>query len=156
MITMHVHGYDLLHSAVVRLLKRPVKPVCSSQLTTELSAVLSPPNDLPPELWPFFLSPPSPLPITRDHLPSSDASIHHPRNFHSKLKCHLFENSYPHVIIHPPNLNDIHLNSYSVFSDFLEIGPVLTMDYPLNNPLHSLQRSWICWCPYEFDFWVAL
>src|SRR6218665_3009628 len=82
----------------------------------------------------FFLSPSSPLPITRYHLPSSDASIHHPRNFHSKLKCHLFENSYPHVIIHPPNLNDIHLNSYSVFSDFLEIGPVLTMDYPLNNP----------------------
>ena len=32
-----------------------------------------------------------------------------------------------HLIIHPPNLNDIHLNSFSVSSDPLEIGPELTL-----------------------------
>jgi len=48
------------------------------------------------------------------------------RAFHSKLKCQLFKNSYPDysLIIHPSNLNVTHLNSYSVPSDPLEIGPV--------------------------------
>src|SRR6218665_2533481 len=46
-----------------------------------------------------------------------------------------------HLISHPPNLNDTHLNSYSVLSDPLEIGPELNMDYPLDNPFNSSQRS---------------
>ena len=34
-----------------------------------------------------------------------------------------------------------HLNSYSVPSDPLEIRPQLTMDYLLDNPFDSSQRS---------------
>ena len=47
-----------------------------------------------------------------------------------------------YLVTHPPNLNDILLNSYSVPSDPWEIGPELTMDYPLDNPL-------ICRCARE-------
>ena len=32
------------------------------------------------------------------------------------------------LFTHPPNLNDTHLNSYSVPSHLLEIGPELTTD----------------------------
>src|SRR6218665_2669576 len=55
------------------------------------------------------------LPITRHHLHPAPLSVT-PRAFHSKLKCHLFKHSYTltHLIIHPSNLNDTHLNSYSV------------------------------------------
>jgi len=60
------------------------------------------------------------------------------------------------LIIHPPNLNDIHLNTYSALSGPLEIGPELTMDYPLDNPFDSSQRSWIRWCPGALGFCVAL
>jgi len=42
-----------------------------------------------------------------------------------------------HLIIHPPNLNDTYPNS----SNPLEIGPELTMDYPLDNLFGSSQRS---------------
>jgi len=54
-----------------------------------------------------------------------------------------------HLSIHHPNLNDDHLNRYmySVSSDLLEIGPELTMDYLLDNPFDSWQRSSISWCP---------
>jgi len=44
-----------------------------------------------------------------------------------------------HLIINPPNLNETLLNSYSVLSDPLEIGPKLTMDYLLETPL--IRRS---------------
>ena len=30
------------------------------------------------------------------------------------------------------------------------------MDYPLDNPFDSSQRSWISWCPGAFGFWEAL
>jgi len=40
----------------------------------------------------------------------------------------------------PPNQNYILINSYSVSSDLLKIGPELTMDYPLGNPCDSSQR----------------
>ena len=44
------------------------------------------------------------------------------------------------MIIRPLKLNDTHLNSYSVQSDPLEIGPAeLTMDNPLDNPFDSSQ-----------------
>ena len=46
-----------------------------------------------------------------------------------------------HLIIHPPNLYDTYHNSYSVSSDPLEIGSELSMDYPLDNPFDSSQRS---------------
>jgi len=62
-----------------------------------------------------------------------------------KLKCHLFENSYPDSSDHPPSESKLH-HSYSVSSDPLAIGTYLTMDYPLNNPFDSSPRSWISWC----------
>src|SRR6218665_1603110 len=66
---------------------------------------------------------------------SSGSSIHHPRAFHSKLKCYLFKNSsLTHLIIHPSNLNDTHPISYSVSSDLQEDGPELTMD-PFGKPI---------------------
>jgi len=37
-----------------------------------------------------------------------------------------------------------------------EIGPELTLDYTLDNPFDSSQRSWISWCSDELGFWVAL
>src|SRR6218665_495222 len=46
-----------------------------------------------------------------------------------------------HLIIPPPNLYDTYHNSYSVASDPLEIGSELSMDYPLDNPFDSSQRS---------------
>jgi len=58
--------------------------------------------------------------------------------------------------MHPSNINDTHLNSYSVFSDPLEIGHELTMDYPPDYPFNSLQCSWISWGPAALGFWVAL
>ena len=45
------------------------------------------------------------------------------------------------LIIHPPDLNDTQLNSYSVPFDPLEIGPELTMDNPFDNPFDSSQPS---------------
>ena len=38
----------------------------------------------------------------------------------------------------------------------LEIGPELSMVFPLDNPFDSLQCSWISWCPIALGFWVAL
>src|SRR6218665_1105581 len=49
-----------------------------------------------------------------------------------------------HLIIHPHNLalNDTHLNGKALLSsDHLEIGPELTMDYPLDNQFDLSQRS---------------
>src|SRR6218665_2593968 len=60
-------------------------------------------------------SPPPPsLPITRLHLHPPPLSVT-PRAFHSKLKSHLFNHSYPDPSDHsPPHLNNTHHNSYSV------------------------------------------
>src|SRR6218665_2266006 len=55
-------------------------------------------NDLPPQLRTISLPPPPSLPITR-HLPPLSVTI---RAFHSKLKCHLFEHSYPDPSDHSP------------------------------------------------------
>jgi len=57
------------------------------------------------------------------------------------------------LIIHPPNLNYNHLNSYSVPSDLLEIGPKLTMDYPMDNPfwfVTVLDNKLVPWCACEW------
>jgi len=54
---------------------------------------------------------------------SSGSSIRHQRAFHSKLKCHLFKNSYLDSSDHQAShLNDIHLNSYSVWCAWLLSG----------------------------------
>jgi len=66
---------------------------------------------------------------------------HHLEAYHSTLKCHP---TLTHLITHPPNLNVTHLNSYSIPSDPLEIGPKLTMDYPLDNPLWFV-AAWCAW-----------
>jgi len=61
--------------------------------------------------------------ITANHKTSSSSgsSIHHPRAFHSTLNVISSRIlTLIHLIIHPPNLNDTHLNSYSVFSDPLK------------------------------------
>ena len=52
-----------------------------------------------------------------------------------------------HPIIHRPTLalNDTNLNSYSVSSNFLDIGFELTMDHPLDNPFDLPQRAGISW-----------
>ena len=39
-----------------------------------------------------------------------------------------------HICFHTLALNDTRLNSYSVSSDPLVIGPEPSMDYPLDNP----------------------
>ena len=51
-----------------------------------------------------------------------------PGAFHSKTKMSFLQKFLSimiHLIIHASNLNDAHLNSYSVSSDFLGIGPEL-------------------------------
>src|SRR6218665_847039 len=73
-------------------------------------------NDLPPELRTISSPPPPSLPITRlrhhFHLPPLSVT---PRTFHSKLKSHLFNLSYPDPSDpSTPHLNNTHPNSYSV------------------------------------------
>ena len=81
---------------------------------------------------------PAPLSITpRAYHPKLNSHLHPaplsitPRAFHSKLNSHLFKNSHP---THPTlrlstvALNDTSINSYSVSSDPLEIGPELALD----------------------------
>src|SRR6218665_546191 len=74
-------------------------------------------NDLPPELRTISSPPPPSLLIARHHLHLPPLSVS-PRAFHSKLKSHLFNLSYPDtltlLIIPPPHLNNTHPNSYSV------------------------------------------
>jgi len=52
---------------------------------------------IPPELRTFSLPPPSSSQITKHHLHPAEPAPHSvtPRTFHSKLKFHLFKNSYP-------------------------------------------------------------
>src|SRR6218665_855493 len=59
-------------------------------------------NDLPPELRTIFSPPPPSLPITRHHLHLPPLSVT-PRTFHSKLKSHLFNLSYPDPSDHSPS-----------------------------------------------------
>src|SRR6218665_1642458 len=65
-------------------------------------------NDLPPELRTVSSPPPPSLPITRHHLHLPPLFVT-PRAFHSKLKSHLFNYSYPDPSDHsPPHLNNTH------------------------------------------------
>ena len=78
--------------------------------------------------------------IIANHKPSSSfsSSIYHPRAFHSKLRFHLFKNSYSDLSDPPiPTLalNYTRFNSYSVSSVPLEMGPQLTLDFPWTIPL---------------------
>src|SRR6218665_100879 len=93
---------------------------------------------LPPELVLFlYLIHHFQMPITNHHLHPALLSLC-PRDIHSNLKSFLQELIHvgllcvtlTHPILrHPPlTLNDTHLNSYSVSSDQLEIGPELTLD----------------------------
>ena len=71
-------------------------------------------NDLPPKLGTISSPPPPSFPITRHHLHPPPLSVTS-RAFHSKLKSHLFNHSYPDPSDHsPPHLNHTHPNSYSV------------------------------------------
>ena len=99
-------------------------------------------NDLPHELRTFSFPPPS-LKMNNHHLSLAPLSIT-PRVFHSKLKCHLFKNSYPDsfdpLSFHYP-LNYTQLNSYSASSYPLATGPKPPMGYPLDNPSDRTQHS---------------
>ena len=58
------------------------------------------------------------------------------------------------IVVDPPNLNDAHLNSYSIPSEPLEIVPQLTMDYSLDNPFDFPQRSvfqLVPWCAWPLS-----
>src|SRR6218665_3983690 len=83
-------------------LSRP--PVTSHLMFSNRALSITAPrlwNDLPPELR-TISSPPLPsLPITRHHLHLPPLSVT-PRTFHSKLKSHLFNLSYPAPSDHPP------------------------------------------------------
>src|SRR6218665_3812324 len=103
-------------------------------------------NDLPPELRTISLPPPPLLPITRHHLHPAPLPIT-PRPSTQNLNDISSKTlTLTNLIIHPPNLNNNHPNSYSVHSDLLEIGPKLTMDYPLDNPFDLSQCLLISWC----------
>src|SRR6218665_3544879 len=58
-------------------------------------------NDLPPELRAISSPPPPPLPIPKHHLHLPPLSVT-PRTFHSKLKSHLLNPSYPDPSDHSP------------------------------------------------------
>src|SRR6218665_3269924 len=64
-------------------------------------------NDLSPELRTISSPPPPSLPITRHHLPLPPLSVT-PRAFHSKLKSHLFNHSYPDPSDHSPSPSQQH------------------------------------------------
>src|SRR6218665_3967438 len=64
-------------------------------------------NDLPPELRTISSPPPPSLPITRHHLHPPPLSVT-PMAFHSKLKSHLFKQSYPDSSDHSPSPSQQH------------------------------------------------
>src|SRR6218665_416881 len=92
-------------------------------------------NDLPPELRTISSSPPPSLPITRYYLHLPPLSVI-PRAFHSKLKSHLFNHSYPDPSDHsPPHLNNTHPAATLSPPGTLEIGPELLLTPFGNSPL---------------------
>ena len=107
----HVFGMDAYHLRYGASLKRRI-------ISLEWPA---------PEVRKFSLST---LPITSHHFHPAPPSITS-RALHSKLKCHLFKNSYPDSSVIPPYLST---------SDHLEIG-LSTLDYSLDNTSDSSQRS---------------
>src|SRR6218665_3439790 len=64
-------------------------------------------NDLPPQLRTISSPPPPSFPITRHHLHLPPLSVP-PRAFHSKLKSHLFNHSYPDPSDHSPSPSQQH------------------------------------------------
>jgi len=104
-------------------------------------------NDLSPELRTIFFKSTTVIAITRHHLhPCSSSYPSPPGPSTQNLNVDYSKTPTPtHLIIYLPNLNDIHLNSYSVPSDPLEIGSYHGL--PFGQPLWFVAASWITWCP---------
>src|SRR6218665_3650455 len=132
-------------------LSRP--PVTSHLMFSNRAISITAPrlwNDLPPELRTISSPAPPSLPITRHHLhlplyPS-------PQGFHSKLKSHLFNHSYPDPSDHLPPLSVYPSIPFPISttptltatlspSGTLEIGPELLLTPVGTLPFDSSQRS---------------
>src|SRR6218665_3310781 len=108
-LTLLMKGLPLLRSIIINILSHPFSTPghFSSHVfqPSHINHCLW--NDLPPELHTISSPPPPSLPITRQHLHLPPLSVT-PRTFHSKLKSHLFNLSYPDPSDHSPSPSQQH------------------------------------------------